>query len=106
VWCKALPVEDLWEGDIAGVDVGGQELMLVKLRGGELRAYQGRCPHQGVSLASGEFDGRFLSCRAHAWQFDLLTGRGVNPASCVLARFPVSVEDEHIFVEVNDVHRS
>jgi toluene monooxygenase system ferredoxin subunit len=102
VWHRALPAEDLWEGDIAEVAVRGRPLMLVRLHGGEVRAYQGRCPHQGVSLAGGEFDGRFLSCSAHAWRFDLATGRGVNPASCTLVAFPVAIRDDQIFVQLED----
>jgi toluene monooxygenase system ferredoxin subunit len=102
MWHRAIPADDLWEGDIAEVDVQGRPLMLVRLLGGEVRAYQGRCPHQGVALATGEFDGRYLRCSAHAWRFDLATGRGVNPASCVLAGFPVAIRDQQIFVHLEE----
>jgi toluene monooxygenase system ferredoxin subunit len=102
MWHRAIPAEDLWEGDITEVDVGGRPLMLVRLAGGEVRAYQGRCPHQGMALVSGDFDGRYLSCSAHAWRFDLATGRGINPASCRLAGFPVTIRDQQIFVHLEE----
>jgi toluene monooxygenase system ferredoxin subunit len=101
-WHKAMSAEALWEGDVAEVEVGGRPLMLVRLAGGEVRAYQARCPHQGASLASGDFDGRYLSCSAHAWRFDLATGLGVNPASCSLAQFAVSIRDQTIFVHLEE----
>ncbi len=98
VWHRALALADLWEGEIAPVTVEQQQLMLVHLPGGDVRAYQGHCPHQGAALAEGSFDGRYLSCAAHAWTFDLLTGCGVNPAGCVLQRFAVEVRDQQVFV--------
>jgi toluene monooxygenase system ferredoxin subunit len=94
----AFRADELWEGDLTQVELGGHKLLLVRLYGGELRAYQGRCPHQGAALAEGDFDGRYLRCAAHAWQFDLLTGQGVNPASCTLQSFPVQERDALIFV--------
>jgi toluene monooxygenase system ferredoxin subunit len=97
-WRRTIPAGDLWEGALADVDVRGRQVMLVRLPGGELRAYEGHCPHQGVALAQGEFDGRFLVCSAHAWRFDLATGLGVNPAGCTLRRYPVSERGARIFV--------
>jgi toluene monooxygenase system ferredoxin subunit len=101
-WHRALADGDLWEGELTALGVGGREVMLVRLPGGELRAYQARCPHQGAALAEGAFDGRYLECSAHCWRFDLATGRGVNPSSCSLVCFPVDVRDEQIFVEVEE----
>jgi toluene monooxygenase system ferredoxin subunit len=104
MWRRALAARDLWEGDLTAVDVDGQPLLLVRLPGGEVRAYEGRCPHLGATLADGEFDGRTLSCSAHGWQFDLQTGHGVNPAGCALDRFEVSVQDDDILVLVAEEH--
>jgi len=100
MWHRAMAASDLWEDDLAAVDLGGRALMVVRLRGGALRVYDDRCPHQGTSLATGEFDGRILGCSAHAWTFDVATGKGVNPAGCSLVSFPVSIRDEQIFIEL------
>jgi toluene monooxygenase system ferredoxin subunit len=100
LWQGALAADDLWEGDLVPVEVAGEPIVLARLAGGDIRAYQGRCPHQGMALSGGEFDGRYLTCSAHAWKFDLLTGQGVNPAGCALARFPVSVRAEQILVKL------
>ncbi len=34
------------------------------------------------------------------WEFDALSGRGINPESSRLIRFPVRVENGMIYVEV------
>jgi toluene monooxygenase system ferredoxin subunit len=104
MWRRALSAGDLWEGDLTAVEVDGRPLLVVRLPGGEVRAYQGRCPHLGATLADGDFDGRTLSCSAHGWQFDLGTGLGVNPAGCALDRFPVAVREEAIFIFVEEEH--
>jgi toluene monooxygenase system ferredoxin subunit len=56
-----------------------------------VRAYSGTCPHQGVSLAEGELDGTTLTCRAHLWQFDAVSGNSINPTGEQLIRHEVRV---------------
>ncbi|GAA3596122.1 Rieske (2Fe-2S) protein [Nonomuraea rosea] len=101
-WLRAATLDELWEGDIAEVDVGGDRVLLAHLPGGRLRAYQGLCPHSEFPLASGDLDGEVLTCAAHGWEFDLTTGRGRNPDTCHLYAFPVRLEGEHIAVAVPD----
>ena len=90
-------VDDLWIGEMQKCNVGSQPVLLLNV-GGALHAYADRCPHQGVSLSEGEFDGARLTCRAHRWKFDAGTGRSVNPAGACLHRFPVKVADGKILV--------
>jgi toluene monooxygenase system ferredoxin subunit len=90
----------LWEGDVLGVDIEGDAVLLVSLAGGELRAYQGGCPHQEQPLAGGEVDGEVLTCAGHLWEFDLRSGRGINPAGCRLAAYEVRRQDDRLLVGV------
>ena len=41
-----------------------------------------------------------LTYRAHVWQFDVTTGQGINPQDCELARYPVKIEHDEIYVDV------
>jgi toluene monooxygenase system ferredoxin subunit len=92
-------VDELWDGEMACFRVGDAAVLLLKLDG-RFHAYQGHCPHQGVALAEGELDGGLLTCRAHRWQFDAVTGQGVNPRSARLKRFPVRVAERKVSVEI------
>jgi toluene monooxygenase system ferredoxin subunit len=99
-WIPVTTLGDLWEGDITDVQVGDELILLVHLAGGNIRAYQGYCPHQKTVLADGKLDGHILTCAAHLWQFDVSTGEGVNPKRCQLHRYNVKVEDSTISVGI------
>ena len=100
---RACSQDEVWEGDMLEVDVGAHSVLLVRLDGGELRAYQGACPHQDIPLSEGKFDGRVLMCRAHQWTFDAATGCGINPGDCRLAQYPVKLDGDDVLVEVDGV---
>lgn len=92
-------VDELWDGEMACFRVDGAAVLLLKFDG-RFHAYQGQCPHQGVALAEGEFDGGLLTCRAHRWQFDAASGQGVNPSNVHLKRFPVHVFEQKVSIEI------
>lgn len=66
------------------VSVGGIDLILLRTKG-QVRVYQGRCPHQGALLGEGELDGDALVCRNHRWRFDADTGRRSGGPQCLVA---------------------
>lgn len=82
------------------VQVGDDLILLVHLNGGDIRAYQGYCPHQKTALADGKLDGRTLTCAAHLWQFNVFTGEGVNPKGRQLYRYQAKIQDGTIFVGI------
>jgi toluene monooxygenase system ferredoxin subunit len=101
-WVDAAALGELWEGDVLGVEVAGERVLLVRLLGGEVRAYQGQCPHQKTLLADGDFDADsgVLVCMGHLWEFDLRAGVGINPAGCDLYTYPVEVAGDRIMVGI------
>lgn len=100
---RACALDDVWEGEMAEAEVGGHVVLLVGLEGGEIRAFQGQCPHQDIPLCEGRFDGRTIMCRAHQWTFDATTGVGINPGNCRLAEYPVQVDGDDVLVSVEGV---
>lgn len=94
-WQMAMPADDLWEGELAGVQVGGKKIILLNI-GGEIRAFEDRCPHLGSPLSEGDLDGCTLTCPSHQWLFDALTGMSINPANRRLATFATRVRQGYI----------
>lgn len=95
-WLPALPLVALVADRPTGASVAGVELVLVRA-GDEVRAYDGRCPHQGTLLAEGEIRDGALVCRAHHWRFDLGTGSRDGGPEC-LRGYPARVEADRILV--------
>ena len=63
----------------------GIPVELVRGADGGLRAFEGRCPHQGALLGEGELAGGELVCRNHGWRFDVETGRRCGGPAAPLA---------------------
>lgn len=99
-WTAVASLDDLWEGDLAEVSAGADVILLAHLAGGEVRAYQGICPHSEYPLANGDLDGDVLTCAGHMWEFDLRTGKGINPSGCQLYEFPVRLSGDQVCVLV------
>jgi toluene monooxygenase system ferredoxin subunit len=92
---------DLWEGEMLSCAVGGARVVVIR-GDGFVAAYEDRCAHLGVRLSEGTLVGSVLTCRAHLWQYDARTGRGVNPANACLKPFATKVEGGGVFVDVSD----
>ena len=101
---KACTLDEVWEGEMTEVEIGDHVVLLVGVEGGDVRAFQGVCPHQDIPLSEGKFDGKVLMCRAHQWTFDAKTGKGINPGDCRLAEYPVRIEGNDILVAVAGVN--
>ncbi len=98
-WQRAARLSDL-EGDGPhAISAGGQELVALRVRG-ELKVYDGRCPHQGALLGEGELEGHTLVCRNHRWKFDRETGQRVGGRQCLKA-CPSREEEGEILVDVS-----
>jgi toluene monooxygenase system ferredoxin subunit len=100
---KVCTLDDLWEGEMESYTVDGQEILLVCAEGGDIKAFQGICPHQDIPLVEGKFDGTKVICRAHLWQFDACTGKGINPDDCALAEYPVRIEGDDVLVRTEGI---
>ncbi len=69
---------------------------------GELKAFQGICPHQGVPLDAALWDGETLMCQAHSWIFDGHTGQARPPQFCSLAQYALRIEGNDVLVDVTE----
>jgi nitrite reductase/ring-hydroxylating ferredoxin subunit len=78
--------------------LAGQVIAIWRIRD-RFYATQARCPHSDAPLCAGDLDGPVVTCPMHQWQFDVTTGRGVNPADQAVRTYPVWVEGDQVYVE-------
>jgi phenylpropionate dioxygenase-like ring-hydroxylating dioxygenase large terminal subunit len=90
------------------------EIPLVLGRTSQGRAFAMRdsCPHRGIPLSYGHFDGKNLQCSYHGWEFDACTGRCVEIPSLTshdklkveriaAGHFPCEERDGYVWVFMN-----
>ena len=98
---KIASLDDLWSGEMLALDVGEDSILLVNIDD-HIYAYANACPHQKSRLNEGTLIGKTLRCARHHWEFDVCTGRGINPESACLKVFPVSIEGSDILLNLDD----
>ena len=81
----------------------GSRILVIRQPDGDWRAFQALCPHAAVELVAGTYADGVLTCREHWWQFDGASGQGTNPTGCHLARYPLQLRAEDVFVDVAGV---
>ena len=96
---KAITLNDLWSGEMTGLVIEGEPVLLVNING-LIRAYADWCPHLRSRLSMGSLEGGALTCATHHWQFDAVTGRGINPKDACLIPIAVRIADGEILVDV------
>jgi toluene monooxygenase system ferredoxin subunit len=93
----------LQEGQMGLFRVGKRSVLLVWPRGGEVKAYRGRCPHQDIPLDNATFDGKTIICGHHQWKMDAATGACIGRIvthKCGLAPYAMRCEGEQVQVDL------
>jgi 3-phenylpropionate/trans-cinnamate dioxygenase ferredoxin component len=94
----ACATSEVPEGSAHRVELDGIAVAVVHTQG-QWFAIDDVCSHADVSLSEGEVDGCTLECWLHGSRFDLRTGQPSGPpATRPVPVYPVSVEDDTVFV--------
>ena len=74
-WYRALPADRVRTGRLNKATLLEMPLVIGRDREGRPFALHDACPHRGMPLSCGQFDGERLECSYHGWQFDARTGQ-------------------------------
>ena len=69
MWYFALNGAALRPGRTVAKTILGEPLLLGRARDGSVFALRDICPHRGIPLSCGRFDGREVECGYHGWRF-------------------------------------
>ncbi|MEL7029721.1 MAG: aromatic ring-hydroxylating dioxygenase subunit alpha [Pseudomonadota bacterium] len=69
LWYVATASRSLRPGQMLAKEFLGRPIVLGRDRGGRAFALEDLCPHRGVRLSEGGFDGETLVCPFHGWRF-------------------------------------
>jgi len=97
---RATSTKQLGEGKMVGVEVGGNPILVVNLKG-KYYAIGNICTHMGCMLSDGALKGENVQCPCHGSVFDVKTGEVIKaPANKPVLAFQVKVEGDQILVNV------
>src|SRR6185436_8597564 len=74
-WYRALPSDQLGRGTLHKATLLETPLVIGRDADGRPFALQDTCPHRGMPLNCGQFDGQQVECGYHGWRFDAQTGQ-------------------------------
>ncbi len=69
MWYFALPAAALARGRVRPKTLLGEPLLLGRSSAGTAFALRDICPHRGIPLRYGRFDGQEVECCYHGWRF-------------------------------------
>ncbi len=69
-WYLALPGRQLQPGRMQRKMMLGISVLLTRDTQGNVFAMRDICPHRGIPLSDGSFDGKEIECCYHGWKFD------------------------------------
>jgi phenylpropionate dioxygenase-like ring-hydroxylating dioxygenase large terminal subunit len=90
-WYRALPGDRVRRHQLQKAMLLEIPLVIGRDRTGRAFALRDACPHRGMPLSCGKFDGANVECSYHGWQFDAQNGQ------CQL--IPSLTSDQHLKVD-------
>ena len=69
-WYRALPADRIHRNQLHQATLLEIPLVVGRDRTGRPFALRDACPHRGMPLHCGKFDGESLECSYHGWTFD------------------------------------
>jgi phenylpropionate dioxygenase-like ring-hydroxylating dioxygenase large terminal subunit len=111
-WYPAMPSARIRGRRLATAMLLEVPLVLGRTSDGRAFAMRDSCPHRGIPLSYGHFDGNKLACSYHGWEFDACSGRCVRIPSLTshdklkverisAGHFPCAERDGYVWVYLN-----
>lgn len=98
-----LALSQLGSAPLQRVALAGHDAVLLIHRNGRYVALADTCSHGAASLSEGELVGDEILCPHHRGGFDIRSGAPTRPPCAVpLARYEVSIEDDVVYIEVDE----
>ena len=110
-WYPAIRSDGLTPKTTALTTLLGIPMLLGRKADGTLFALRDLCPHRGIPLSAGWFDGETVMCKYHGWRFEPCSGRceeipsltshdHLEPTRIYANAFPVREADGYAWVYV------
>ena len=110
-WYPAMRASEIHGRQMAKAMLLGIPLVLGRKSDGHYFAMRDSCPHRGIPLSYGWFDGQQVTCKYHGWGFEPVSGQcreipsltqrdSLDPCKIYATAFPCEERDGHLWVYV------
>src|ERR1700730_6800683 len=113
-WYFALPGSALKAGQMTAKTVLGEPLILGRASAGTVWALRDICPHRGIPLHFGRFDGAEVECCYHGWRFSpegrctaipsLVEGQAFDASKVRVKAYPAREVQGNLWVYMGEDH--
>ena len=108
-WYPAMRTGGLRAGKTAKAMLLGVPLLVGRKNDGKVFAMRDLCPHRGIPLSAGWFDGETVTCKYHGWRFEPCSGQcreipsltsheTLDPTKIYAGAFPCEERDGYAWV--------
>lgn len=111
-------INDFAEGCARIILIDALEIGVIRWRANEIYALRNVCPHMGGPVCAGRMsallrpgptpgelisdgDTPVIACSWHRWEFDVRTGRSVQPSRYRVQTYPVTVSNGRVIVDLS-----
>jgi len=112
LWYYALPSATLKNGKMLGKLLLGEPVLFCRRDDGSVFAVRDVCPHRGMPLSYGSFDGKEVECCYHGWRFNnegactcipsLVGHEGVTPENIRVRSYQVREAQGGLWIFMED----
>lgn len=101
-WIKVCTLQEIIPRKLKRIEVGGKVLLLVCISG-KWFCCENKCTHENGAFGEEDLQGTTLTCSRHGAQFEISNGKVLcGPAFEPLKRYKIKVENDDIFVQLED----
>lgn len=111
-WYAALPASEIKRGEMKRQMLCNRPFLILRDNNGKVSALDDHCPHRGIPLSDGNFDGIEVECCYHGWKFNcegtctkipsLMADSPVKPERITTETFPCEERDGLIWLYIAD----
>lgn len=100
-WFRVADIDSLKDGEVSIVTAGVRDVALIRTEDHGYTALDNRCPHEHGPLGEGIFDGRWLLCPWHGYEYDPASGEPPEGYGDCATPLPLQIRGDSVWVEMD-----